>query len=76
MDRIYHDCAYVNPDGNGKLIAKDEKWLISTNQCFWKDACEAHTKVKMRTMASSEKAAPLKIIKNYFKDKEKDSAII
>ena len=46
------------------------------NQCFWKDVCDAHTKVKTRTMASSEKAAPLKIINNYFKDKEKDNAII
>ena len=67
-------CKY--DDGSRKLIAINNKYLISNNQCFWKDARDTHVKVKTRTMASSEKVTPLKIINNYFKDKEKDNAII
>ena len=67
-------CKY--DDGSRKLITINDKCLISNNQCFWKDARDTHVKVKTRTMASSEKVTPLKIINNYFKDKEKDNAII
>ena len=76
MDHIYHGCAYANDDGSRKLIAINDKCLISNNQCFWKDTRNTCVKVKTRTMASSEKTTPLKIINNYFKDKEKDNAII
>ena len=71
MGRIYCGCAYVNADGDQKLIAKSGKCFISSNRCFWKDACDDCTKVKTRSIARPEKTAPLKIINNYFKDKEK-----
>ena len=76
MDCIYPRFVYVTADKSKKLIGKNEKCFISTNRCFWKDSCDAPTNVKMRTMASFEKGAPLKITNNYFKDKEKDKDII
>ena len=76
MDRVYHSCAYVNLDGTPKLIAKTEKCLIPTNKCFWKDTCDTRAKIKTRTMTSSEKAASLKTINNYFKSKEEDNGVI
>ena len=61
MDRVYHGCAYVNLDGTQKLNP--------TNKCFWKDTCDTQTKIKTLAMNSSEKAASLKTINNYFKNK-------
>ena len=71
MDRIYHGWVYINLDGALKLIAKKEKCLIPTNKCFWKDTCDTRTKINTRAMNSSEKAASLKSINNYFKNKWK-----
>ena len=76
MDRIYHSCVYANADGSRKFIAKNEKCLVSTNQCFWKDASNTCSKIKTRAMTICEKAVPLKIIGNYFKDKEKDNPVV
>lgn len=76
MDRIYHSCVYTNADSNQKLIAKNEKCFVSTNQCFWKDASNTCSKIKTCAMTVCEKAVPLKIIGNYFKDKEKDNPVV
>ena len=76
MDRVYYGCAYANLDGTRKLMAKNEKCLIPTNKCFWKDTCDTRTKIKTGAMASSDKAASLKTINNCFNNKEKDNGVI
>ena len=76
MDRVCYGCAYANLDGTRKLMAKNEKCLIPTNKCFWKDTCDTRTKIKTGAMASSDKTASLKTINNCFKNKEKDNGVI
>ena len=37
MDEIHHGCAKGYKDGLHVLIKKDEKCLLLTADCFWKD---------------------------------------
>ena len=51
------------------------KCVVPTNGCFWRDARDTCSKIKTCAMTSCEQAVPLKIIDNYFKDKEKDNPV-
>ena len=76
MDEIYHDCAKRNKDGSHVLIKKDEKCLIRTTGCFWKDPHDVINCVKTYSQTEKQKIIGWRSMMNYFNRKrEKQNSI-
>ena len=55
MDKIYHGCAIGYLDGLHVVIKKDEKCLIPTADCFWKDLHDVINAVKRCSQTKKQK---------------------
>ena len=44
---LFNGCTYANSNGTWKLIAKGHDCLIPTDKCFWKNASDVATKIKI-----------------------------
>ena len=71
MDEIYHGCAKGYKDGSHVLIKKDEKCLIPTTDCFWKDPYGVINYVKRCSQTQKQKIIGWKSTMNYFNRKKK-----
>ena len=60
MDRIYHGCFTKHADVTKKIIAKGEKCIVPTDECFWKDPVDVTNGVKTRSHAKNEPIATYK----------------
>ena len=77
MDEIYHDCEKRHKDGSYVLIKKDEKCLIPTANCFWKDPHDVINCVKKQSQIEKQKIVGWKSMMNYFnREREKQNYII
>ena len=76
MDEIYHGCAKRYKDGSHVLIKKDEKCLIPTTDCFWKDPHDLINCLKTHSQTEKQKIIGWKSMMNYFNRKrEKQNSI-
>ena len=66
---IYHGCFYKNADGTNKVIKADEKCLVPTEECFWKDSCDVKHGVKTMSRAKNEPKVTLKNFNRYYDKK-------
>ena len=69
MDEIYHGCPKRYKDGLHVLIKKDEKCLIPTTDCFWKDPHDVINCIKTRSQTEKQKIICLKSMMNSFSRK-------
>ena len=76
MDQLFHGCAYMGVDGTHKLIGSGQDYILQTNKCFWKDPRDVNTSLKTRSVTTNKPSVHWTIIDNYYKDKEKDNAVI
>ena len=66
---IYHGCFYKNADGKNKIIKTDDKCLVPTDECFWKDPCEVKHGVKTKTRVKNESRVTLKSFNRYYDER-------
>ena len=69
MDEIYHGCPQGYKVGLQVLTKKDEKCLIPTADCFWKDPHDVINCVKRRLQTEKQKIIGWKSMMNYFNRK-------
>ena len=61
MAQIYHGCMTKNADGTNGIIGPGEKFLVPTDECFWKDPRHIKKcKVKTRSCAKKEPIVSIK----------------
>ena len=69
MDLIYHVCDLRYSNSTNIIIGQNEKCLIPTNTCFWKDPSEIISFVRTRFQLKNEPVAHWTTIDNYFKQR-------
>ena len=69
MDKIYHDCTKGYLDASYVVIKKDEKCLIPTANCFWKDQHDVINTVKTCSQTEKQEIIGWKSMMNYFNRK-------
>ena len=69
MNKIYHGCAKGYLDGSHVVIKKDEKSLIPTAHCFWKDTHDVINTIKAGSQTEKQKIIDWKYTTNYFNRK-------
>ena len=69
MDLIYHGCDLRYSNSTNIIIGQNEKCLIPTNTCFWKDPSEIISFVRTRFQRKNEPIAHWTTIDNYFKQR-------
>ena len=76
IDEIYHGCTKGYKDGLHVLIKKDEKCLIPTTDCSWKDPHDVINFIKTCSQTEKQKIIGWKSMMNYFNRKrEKQNSI-
>ena len=76
MDETYHGYTKGYKDGSYVLIKKDEKYLIPTTDCFWKDPHDVINCIKICSQTEKQKIIGRKSMMNYFNRKrEKQKSI-
>ena len=71
MAQIYHGFMTKNADGTNGIIGPGEKFLVPTDECFWKDPRHIKKcKVKTRSCAKKEPIVSIKEYGNYMQQKE------
>ena len=71
MDKIYPSCTKEYSDGLHIVIKKDEKCLIPTTDCFWKDPHDVINIVKTCSQTEKQKIIGWESMMNYFSRKRK-----
>ena len=69
MDKICYGCTKGYLDGLHVVIKKDEKCLIPTANCFWKDPHDTINTIKTRSQTEKQKIIGWKSMMNYFNRK-------
>ena len=69
MDKIYYGCTKGYLDGLHVVIKKDEKCLIPTANCFWKDPHDTINTIKTCSQTEKQKIIGWKSMMNYFNRK-------
>ena len=69
MGKIYYGCAKGYLDGSHVVIKKEEKCLIPTADCFWKDLHDVINTMKTCSQIEKQKIIVWKSMMNYFNRK-------
>ena len=75
MDEIYHGCAKGYKDELHVLIKKDEKCLIPTTDCFWKDPHDVVNCIKTHSQTEKQKIIDWKSMIYFDRKREKQNSI-
>ena len=62
-------CGLKYSNGANVIISRNEKYLIPTNKCFWKDPKDIINAVKTRSQLKKQPTAHYKTIDKYFKQR-------
>ena len=68
-NKIYHGCAKGYPDGSHVNIKKDEKCLILTASCFWKDLHDVINTARTYSLTEKQIIIDWRSMMNYFNRK-------
>ena len=71
MDRIYHGCGLKYSNGANTIIGGNEKCLIPTKKCFWKDPRDVINTVNARWQLKKQPTAHYKTIEKYLEQRVK-----
>ena len=69
MDCVYHGFALNHTNSTNVIIGSNEKCLIPTNKCFWKDPNDVINAVRTRSQLKNLPIAHWKTIDHYFEQK-------
>ena len=71
MAKICHICMMKNSDGANRIIGPGEKYLVPTDNCFWKDRRDIkNCKFKRRSFINNGPIVSIKDYDNYMRQKQ------